>query len=90
MVFISALHLTISTITYAVHSFTSINGKDFPYVQITSCNNNNSNCLINSNNSGRTIILQREELSTRSFQLLASDKVSFTLAVQTVNKKIYV
>ena len=64
-----------------MHNTTFIEDPDFPHMYVTSLQNNSSNCLINSNDSARTIVIQSEELSTCSFQVLASYNVTTTLEV---------
>ena len=91
MIFISALHFTISSITCAVHNFTSIDGGDFPYVHVTSLQNNNSNCLINNYDSKGITVIQSNELSVCSFQLFASYNVAINLEVVNIsNPFLYV
>ena len=91
MTIILTLRLAIFPITTcAIHNVTFIEGPDFPHVYVTSLQNNSSNCLINSNDSGRTIMIQSEELSSCSFQLLASYNVTTTLeVVSKSNSSLY-
>ena len=91
MIIVSALQLTISPISCAFHNLTSIDGKDFPYVYVTSLQNNSFNCLINNYDSKRTTVIQNEELSACNFQLFASYNVVLTLeVVSRSNSFIYV
>ena len=81
MIIVSALQLNISPIFCAFHNFTSSDVMDFSYVHVISLQNNSFNCLINNDASGRTTVIQHEELSTCSFQLFASYNVATSLEV---------
>ena len=81
MIIVFSLQLAISPIFCAFHNLTSIEGTDFPYVYVTSLQNNSSNCLINNYDSERTTVIQSKELSACSFQLFASYNAALTLEV---------